>query len=142
MTTPAFYLNIFYFFISLFLVPLSLEAQTVAEFEGTPKMGINEFGVFRAPTDLTPEEQATHKVLITKKDDKYYWTSRENRELRKFESGAFVTYWTLDGSGYVRIGNEEWKSKMRVKYPQYNFDYVEHLTIGLGSLSYYGIAEK
>ena len=71
MTTSSFYLTVFYFFISFFLVPLSIQAQAVAEFEGTPKMGINKFGVFRAPTDLTPEEQATHKVLITKKDDKY-----------------------------------------------------------------------
>jgi hypothetical protein len=123
-------------------MPLCLHAQTTPEFEGTPILGINEFGVFRAPVELAQEEQATHKVLITKKDDKYYWTSRENRELRKFESEAFVTYWTLDGSGYVRIGNQEWKNKMRVKYPQYNFDYVEHMTIGLGSLSYFGIAVK
>ncbi len=124
--------------LSCLYFPLSSHAQTTPEYEGTPILGINEFGVFRAPIELAKEEQATHKVLITKKGDKYYWTSRENRELSKLENEAFITYLAVDGSGYVRVGNEEWKNKMRVKYPQYNFDYVEHMIIGLGSLSYYG----
>jgi len=112
------------------------------EFEGIPLLSINEFGVFRVPTEITSEEQATRKVLITKKDNKFYWTSRENRELNKIEAANFITYLALDGSGYIRIGNEEWKSKMRMKYPKYNFDYMEHMVIGLGSLSYFGITLK
>jgi hypothetical protein len=46
-----------------------------------------------------------------------------------------------DGSGYVRIINPALKKAASLMSPtEERFDYVEHLIIGLRSLTYYGAA--
>jgi len=40
--------------------------------------------------------------VIVKKGDKYYWKSRENKQLLKMDSGAF-TYFIAPTSGYVKF---------------------------------------
>ena len=112
-------------------------------FTGVPEIKISEGGVNRVPETLTKNKAIKFKCTITKSDDKYYWTSRENVELIPIASGAFITYWAVNGSGYIRVVKSESKEELSklgamAGDPEEKFDYVEHLLLGLKSVTYYG----
>jgi hypothetical protein len=121
--------------------PLFAKEEIV--FTGMPEIKISEGGVNRVPENLTKDKAIKFKCTITKIDDKYYWTSRENVELIPIASGAFITYWAVNGSGYVRVIKPEMKEEVKkigamAGDPEEKFDYVEHLLLGLKSVTYYG----
>jgi hypothetical protein len=129
------------------LVVLSVSVTVFAEqaviFSGVPEMKISEGGVSRIPEKLTKSSATKVRCTITKADERYYWTSRENVELMPIISGAFITYWALNGSGYVRVVRPEMRVELRIASaalgdPEAKFDYVEHLLLGLKSVTYYG----
>jgi hypothetical protein len=118
-------------------------AEEVIVFTGVPEIKISEGGVNRVPESLTKDKAIKFKCTITKMDDKYYWTSRENVELVPIVSGAFITFWAVNGSGYIRLVKPEMKGEVRrlgtiAGDPEAKFDYVEHLLLGLKSVTYYG----
>jgi hypothetical protein len=121
--------------------PLFAKEEIV--FTGMPEIKISEGGVNRVPENLTKDKAIKFKYTITKIDDKYYWTSRENVELIPIASGAFIAYWAVNGSGYVRVIKPEMKEEVKkigamAGDPEEKFDYVEHLLLGLKSVTYYG----
>ena len=131
----------------LFLVitaPLFAEERIV--FTGVPELKISEGGINRVPEDLTKDKAINFKCTITQIDDKYFWTSRENVELVSITSGAFITFWAVNSSGYVRFVRPEMKAEVRrmgamAGDPEERYDYVEHLLLGLKSVTYYGKAK-
>jgi hypothetical protein len=125
------------------IVAFPVFAEEFIVFTGVPELKISEGGVNRVPETLTKDKAIKFKCTVTKIDDKYYWTSRENVELVPIASGAFITYWAVNGSGYVRLVKPEMKGEVRklgavAGDPEANFDYVEHLLLGLKSVTYYG----
>jgi hypothetical protein len=59
----------------------------------------------------------------------------------RIESGAFVTYVAVNGSGYVRQIVPGMKAAAALAGDtESKFDYVEHILIGLKSVTYYGVA--
>lgn len=125
------------------LVAVPLYAKEMIIFTGIPEMKISEGGVNRVLDKLDEQNAIQFKCTITKNDDKYYWTSRENIELISMSSGAFITYWAVNGSGYVRVVKPEMKKEVKLigalaKDPEGQYDYVEHLLLGLKSVTYYG----
>ncbi|MBA4374111.1 MAG: hypothetical protein C0402_14775 [Thermodesulfovibrio sp.] len=124
------------------MVAFPLYAEGAVIFTGNPEIKISEGGVARLPQNLNKEKASNFKCTITKVDDKYYWASRDNIELIPFSSGAFITYWAVNGSGYVRIVKPEMKKEIKFGAvagdPEEKFDYVEHLLLGLKSITYYG----
>jgi len=134
----------------LTLIFLAVAAPLFAKerviFTGIPEIKIIEDGVSRVvDANLTKDKAIKFKCTITKIDDKYYWTSRENVELIPIASGVFITYWAANGSGYVRIINPEMAEIVRqgdlVGDTLKKFDYVEHLLLFLSSVTYYGKSE-
>ena len=122
---------------------LPLYAKEAVIFTGIPEIKISEGGMNIVPENLNKEKAINYKCTITKIDDKYYWTSRENIKLIPISSGAFITYWAVNGSGYVRIIKPEMKKEVKqlgaiAGDPEEKFDYVEHLLLGLKSVTYYG----
>jgi hypothetical protein len=133
-----------------FLIILIVSAPVLAEelvvFTGIPKIKISEGGVSRTPENVTQAKAVELKCTITKMGDKYYWTSRDNVELLPIASGVFITYWAANGSGYVRVTKSEMRAELKrmgsvVGDPEAKFDYVEHLLLGLKSVTYYGTAK-
>lgn len=125
------------------IIAVSAFAEKSIVFTGVPEIKISEGGVSRVPETLTKDKAIKFKCTITKADDKYYWASRENVELAPIASGAFITYWAINGSGYVRLVRPEMKGEVRklgavAGDPEEKFDYVEHLLLGLKSVTYYG----
>ncbi len=120
-----------------------LFAKEMIIFTGVPEIKISEGGVNRVPENITKDKAIKFKCTITNIDNKYYWTSRENIELIPIASGAYITYWAVNGSGYVRVVKPELKEEVK-KFgamtgdPEEKFDYMEHLLLGLKSVTYYG----
>ncbi|MGB7219280.1 MAG: hypothetical protein WBD07_10775 [Vicinamibacterales bacterium] len=107
-------------------------------FRGRPSVKISEGGVERAPTQVT-RDQAINLECISQMGGSFYWASRENVELTRVESGSFITFSARNGSGYVRVVKSADKGAASLMSPtEERFDYVEHLIIGLRSVTYYG----
>lgn len=117
-------------------------AQSETVFSGMPIIKISEGGVERFPEKLSREKAANLGCVISKIGGKYYWVTRENKEVLRKESGAFITFVAVDGSGYVRIISPEMKDAASLMAEtELKFDYVEHLLIGLRSVTYYGVSQ-
>ena len=57
----------------------------------------------------------------------------------QIQSGAFVTFVATSGAGYVRIIPPDLKEAASLMdETEKKYDYVEHLVIGLKSVTYYG----
>jgi hypothetical protein len=52
--------------------------------------------------NLTREDAFKAQVRIVERGGRYYWQTRGMKELSRSESGAYVTYSAVDGTGYVR----------------------------------------
>lgn len=111
---------------------LGLEAQERVVLKGEPTIKI-ESGPKGACRDMLNESQRRqYRVVIVERDGRYYWKSRENRELTRVGSGSQYTYF-IDprGGGYVKV-----VSQGAVTGAQY----FEHLSLGLATLTYWGEA--
>jgi hypothetical protein len=106
-------------------------AAADTEFEGTPGTKV-EVTLGAVSSEKVPKGEALqHRVLITREGDQYFWASRNNTPLYRLDSGDYVTYIAATGVGYVRVLNP---SKARGR----KVTYMEHLTVQLGSVTYFG----
>jgi hypothetical protein len=125
-------------------VPFSSPAfgQAVTVFKGQPTVKISEGGVSRVPEQLSYNQAVNFACIISEIGGRYYWASRENKELLRTEGGAFITFVARDGSGVIRIIKPGLKTAASLMSDtEAKFDYVEHLLIGLRSVIYYGVAQ-
>ena len=126
----------------ILIVAATVHAQSTIVFKGLPIVKISEGGVSRIPENILKGRAVNFKCIISKISESYYWASRENAKLLRIDNGAFSTFVAENGSGYIRMINSNLKgvaslmSETEIKY-----DYVEHLLIGLRSITYYGINE-
>ncbi len=92
--------------------------KVMSDIEGTESVTVSE------------KERFSYRLLITKKDKKYFWSSRENKELIFSQNGAFYDFVEPNGRGYIRVSIVDGKCL-----------YMEHLTLGLKNITYWGIGE-
>ena len=117
-------------------------AQAVTVFSGVPTVKVSESGVDRSAEKLTRAASADAGCVISEIAGEYYWATRQNKQMTRHESGAFITFVAVDGSGYVRAIAPGRKKEASLMSPgERQFDYVEHLVLGLGSITYYGVRE-
>jgi hypothetical protein len=120
-------------------VPSPLAAQSSTIFAGIPSIKISEGGTDRVVEKLERAVAVNVAVVISEINGRYYWASRENKELSASEGAAFTTFTAVDGSGYIRVLDPQMKPAAALAYESAKaFDYVEHLLIGLNSVTYYG----
>ena len=120
--------------------PLSAQAAETV-FSGRPTLQVLETAVNRESKRLNDVEADGYQAVMSKIGDRYYWASRENRALVRLESGAFITYLAIDGSGYVRVIDPRFKAAASLmSETEDQFDYVEHILLGLRSIAYYGVS--
>jgi hypothetical protein len=114
-------------------------AQSRTVFSGIPVVRISEGGVERFPENIPRDKAVNLGCVISEIDGRYYWANRENTEMTRKVSGAFVTYVAINGSGYVRVIDKSVKAAASLMSPtEVEFDYVEHMMLGLRSITYYG----
>lgn len=119
------------------------EATEKVVFVGTPRVRIIESGTERKPEHLAENEGMEYQCIITEVDDEYFWTTRENVELVPVISELYITFLATNGSGYVRMVNPEYKDALNsvLGETEQDFDYIEHMLLGLTTYSYYGRSE-
>lgn len=123
----------FVFFASL------CSGQAKIVFSGIPSTKVSEAGLDRVVQHLERKDASNLACTISEIDGKYYWATRENKRLVRTESGAFVTFVAVNGSGYVRFINPRLKKAASLMSDtEAKYDYVEHLVIGLSSVTYWG----
>ena len=124
------------------IMPGQTNAQSRTVFSGIPVIKVSEGGTERLPETIRRDSAVNLRCVVSEIDGKYYWATRENKEMVRHASGAFVTYVAIDGSGYVRIVDPSAKGAASLMSPtETKFDYVEHLLVGLRSVTYYGHAQ-
>lgn len=117
-------------------------AQSRTAFSGIPVIKVSEGGAERVPENLARDKAVNLKCVISEIGGKYYWATRENKEMVRRTAGAFSTYVAVDGSGYVRVVDPTAKGAASLMSPtEAKFDYVEHLLVGLRSVTYYGTVQ-
>jgi len=122
-------------------VPSAQSPQTV--FKGRPHVKVSEGGVERLAENVPTQNAPNLVVVISKIGKDFYWASRENVPLVEVDGGgAYVTYVAVNGSGYVRVLKAELKKAAALADETASrFDYVEHLVLGLTSVTYYGVRQ-
>ena len=127
--------------IVIFLCSSICNAQ-VLSFVGIPAVRISEGGVERFAEKLEQSKSMELACVIKEIDGKFIWASRENKPLVKIDTGgAFLIFLAVDGSGYVRLIKPNFKNAASLMSPtEKSFDYIEHLLLGLRTITYYGVA--
>jgi len=128
----------------ILVLAIPSSAKDAIFFTGMPQIHIQENGITRKAEPLSPENAEKLKCVITKKDDQYFWTSRDNIQLIPVPYGVFITFMAVDGSGYVRITGIEMTEENPegpAKEPEEKYNYSEHQLMGLKSVTFYGKAK-
>ena len=122
--------------ISMLLVSCLSNAQS---FYGTPKLKISESGLDRVVERIDASNAPSVACEIREIDGKYYWATRGGKQLVKIESGAFEIYVDATGGGYIKVVKPELKNSVAaMSNTEKQFDYIEHLTLGLRTVTYWG----
>ena len=125
--------------LGVFWVPVSAQNIEEVVFSGTPVVKISEGGISRVVEDLKESKATEAECVIAQIGDKYFWKTRNNVEMIRMQSGAFVTFVAISGVGYVRIIPADFKKAASLMdETEKKYDYVEHMLIGLKSVTYFG----
>lgn len=129
----------FFISISLTVFTVICSAQPFA-FTGIPFVKISEAGIERNIERIDKNNSQNLNCVIKEVDGKFYWETRGNKQLVRLDSlGAFVTFVAVDGSGYIRIVKPNLKDAASLmSQTEKSFDYIEHLLLGLRTITYYG----
>jgi hypothetical protein len=85
-------------------------------------------------------EGAKFRVTIIRRGDRYFWTSREDRELLHQTSGMFHYFIDPRGGGYIKVLDTHMlPASLRERGPR--FRYMEHLTLWLDTITFWGTSE-
>jgi hypothetical protein len=115
-------------------------AESNAVFKGHPILKISEGGTERKIEEIPSAKAPALACVISEINGKYFWASRDNIEMTSTQSGSFRTFTAKNGSGYVRVLlSEERQQASIVGGAETTYHYVEHLLIGLRSVTYYGL---
>lgn len=133
-------------FVLLLMAAIALPVAAPAQdytvvFEGRPLRKLEASFEGALPSTLNSDDAFKYSVRIVQRQNKYYWASRDMRELARHEAGAYITFSAIDGTGYIRIGvpmmldpRDELPDEQRKR----EIGYVEHLLTQFSSITYYG----
>lgn len=80
--------------------------------------------------EMDSVKKKNHRVIIIKDGDEYIWESREKRKLIRSIQGPFTLFIDPKGGGYIKVTPSEGK-----------MIYMEHLSQGLNTFTYWGVVE-
>jgi len=118
--------------------PISVVAQESIVFSGYPISGVTSSADSTSQRAISGDEATEYRVLIVKIGNRYFWASRENKELFHFQSG--IAHWFIsESSGYIKIIDP---SLVDGAEPTSQFVYMEHLTLVLNTITYWGVGSQ
>jgi len=101
-------------------------------FEGTPLTRNSSSDESTKNEQVAGKTQLDYKLIITKDGGDYIWFSRERKNLIHSKSGVYDYFVNPDGSGYIKI----------TRMVDGKYLYLEHMSLGLQTITYWGIADK
>ena len=136
-------LGLLFIFSFTFVHSVSTQDEIII-FVGHPKVRLIGSALdTHGPEEVLKEEVVEFRCEITKRGDKYYWTSRDDYKMEKVLVGlGYIEFHRVDPADYVRITTPAIRGEPIVgkivpgHLPEY--DYTEHITFGLSSVNYWG----
>jgi hypothetical protein len=120
------------------VVATAAHADVETVFRGRPSVQIVQGGDESNRSVLSAEKAEQYDCVISQINGEYFWATRENRPLVRIDKGAYVTF-IAPGAGYVKVVKPELKEAASLADAAAGkFDYIEHLTMGITTVSYYG----
>ena len=131
------------FFLVVFCMVIAASSSTEEAgivFIGLPKVKTEMNGLFNSGLVRLSETKAKEVMcVISLKNGKYYWKSRDDHEIEGKVHGSYLDFARPDRPDYVRIVIPHLKSQVALEdFSAKEFDYVEHLTINLSQVTYFG----
>jgi hypothetical protein len=117
---------------------LSVRAEDTVVFEGYPFSRVSSNEEMTEREELNEAQSKEYRVLIVKRGDKYFWASRENKELFYFTSGA-IHWFIAPTSGYIKIVDPK---LLNPDSDESVLLYVEHMGLVTNLISYWGAGES
>ena len=121
----------FVFLVFLFFSASFAFAETIVVLSGLPQVKVMSDFNGTEQVQMSESEQANYRCEIVKKGNDYYWASRKDMGLIYSESGTFYNFVEPGGSGYIRVVVADGATY-----------YMEHLTLGLKNITYWGSAAE
>ncbi|MFQ5587539.1 MAG: hypothetical protein ACE5F7_01755 [Nitrospiria bacterium] len=116
-------------FVMVFSALPRVEARSEAVV-GVPMIQARLSMDFSHNVNLDNNQKMTNRLVIMKDEGKYYWETRDRRELIYQKMKRFDLFIDLKTGGYIKV----------VQQADGRYVYTEHLTIqGLKGFSYWGI---
>lgn len=124
---------------AILLVASPVFAQVVLDAKPIVKVESGEGATLRQL--LSEPDRTKYRVTIIRRGGRYFWTSREDRELLHHLSGAFHYFIEPRGGGYIKVFDAHTLPES-LRDPGPRFRYMEHLTFWLGTITYWGASEE
>ena len=115
-------------------------SDSVLVLDGTPMTRVSASIEGDNRATLSEAERAEYRVVIVKRGDRFFWASRDNKELGHTVSGDFHIFYALDGSGYVKVTYLQ--SHVGAKPGRPSVIYMESLHQLLNTVTYWGGATE
>ncbi len=121
----------------------SIKAEARPIFIGRPIISTTVNGEHTEVKQIPAFKVKESECIITEENGRFFWATRGNKELTKHFSGEYLTFFAVDGAGYVRITDPQVLDFLdKAKMPGSKFNYAEHILFGLGSITYQGTIAK
>lgn len=91
---------------------------------------------------LSDDERTKALLVIQKTPKGYRWSTRDDRDLVMRTSGAFALFIDPSGGGYVKIAIVRGAVALSDDSCKDGFAYLEHLSMGVATLTYWGCATE
>ena len=121
----------------LILCAFSVCAEDTVVFEGYPFSRVLSTAEETKREELSEAQSKEYRVLIVKRGEKYFWASREDKELIYTTSGA-IHWFIAPTSGYIKIIDPK---LLNPDSDESILLYVEHMGIVTNLISYWGAGE-
>ena len=123
----------FSIFALLFLLLFSVRPAAAARslvLSGVPYVQVKSSEEESIRIEMDSVMKNDHRVVIVKEGDEYYWQTRDRKKLTRSTQGSFTLFIDPTGGGYIKVTQVDGK-----------VIYMEHLSQGLGTFTYWGVAE-
>jgi hypothetical protein len=127
-----------FFAVASWVSPAFAEDQLVLSAKPSTKVESGPDASQRSVMSVLQADQFA--VAIVKRGDRYFWASRESRELFHTVSGAYHLFIDPKSGGYVKVEDQSaLPAALRGGGPA--IQYVEQLALGLVTVTYWGSAD-
>lgn len=125
----------------LLICSVIFSQQVEVVFVGYPTIKIEVADGQSSTRNLTTSESKENAVVIKREGDKYYWASRQNKELILITGTAYNVFLSPEGLGYIKIQSNLLKTvydQLPKEEKEKAYCFMEHVTNQLGGITYFG----